>query len=276
MNSSNYKAKILEELKADKEAPDADLEEILSLSSDDEKVMELINRLSGNECSAREKQGALSDLQLISNFSSVLTSRTVEYTNAMRGLLDHDDRGLQQQAYRSLAVMKDEVVQNRLLEELNSDKAEDEKTIPTYQAIALLGFDDKVLDCALLSKVVQNPPDDDSLVEAVRHMPADEEALPILIEIMNDVSKPMVARSLVPDIVNNINPATLLAETSKILQEETTDYEIVPYLARSVAEIEYDDIKIEVEEAKQVFREYVDKNPDLQDNASLTTLFSKE
>ena len=57
----------------------------------------------------------------------------------------------------------------------------------------------------------QKPANDQSLLQAIRHLPADKDTADVLMGILQDKSKPIAARALIPDIVNNVDPSGFAA-----------------------------------------------------------------
>lgn len=271
MSTSTYRNQILSDLRLEDENLDAGSQEFMDLAGSDEKINALIDVLADKKTTKQGKLEAIQRLNVVSNFSPVLPTRMPEYINAMRGLLDDDDKEVMQQAYCGLAAIKDEIVQKRLLVELTSNKIESERAIPTHKAISLLGFDEKAISSKLLLDIAKNPPDEESLVEAVRYMPADKESLPFLIDVMVDESKPLSARSLIPGIVNNYDPLAFLRATQKILENttETTLNVLASYLAQGVTKIKLSQSEEQLEFTKKAFQKLVENKPELVNDTEI-------
>ena len=260
MNASEYKANLLNQLKATKDSPNLKSQEIGDLANDSEKLNGLVNVLTDESASDEAKQKALTTLDIVSVFSSTLPQIMPDYVNALRGLLDAKNATLRQSAFSNLAEMKDEIAQERLKEELKSDKKEEEKMVPTHVAIALLGSDEKSLDHEVLRGIAKNPPNKESLIEAVRHLPGDEASFEVLKEVMEDDTTPLEARAMIPDIISNQNPEAFLSTAKQMLQDKGSDHEIMPYLAQGVASIQADAAKSEVEDTKALFKSEAQKS----------------
>jgi len=247
---------------------------MLNLASDETGIKKLIESLNDKNQSADAKKEAIHKLNIIKVFSPVLNKLNVELTNALRGLIDNPDDTLRLQAFGMLASMKDEVVQDKLREQLES--GDNTKTkIPNHQAIAMLGIDEKALDQKLLTKIIQNPPDDKALIEAIRYAPANNETVGALLKVMQDESKPLEARSLIPDLIGNVDPKSFLDFTNKHLQEKGINDDLVPSLIKGLASIQKTEAKPDLEKTKALLKKLLQKGPkQLSDDAN-DILFSK-
>ena len=239
MSNADYRKELLDELagvqgKALSAAEDAEMDD---LAGDGDKIDELISVLNDTSSSGQAKKSALAKLHAISIFSPVLPNKMPAYVNALRGLLKDEDAGVRTQAFGTLAKMKDHVAQEILQGELGSEKPEGEKLVPTHQAIAMLGNDSKALDYNVLRKIAKSPPSKESLVAAIRHLPADSTSFPVLQSILEDESSPNEARSLVPEKINNVDPHKFLESVNKILKEKGAADALAPILARGVGGI---------------------------------------
>ncbi|CCV11604.1 hypothetical protein [Mesorhizobium sp. STM 4661] len=251
---SDYRDQLLQQVQKASDQLDAGTQEILDLAGSDEQIAALIERLANPATSAADQLSAIGTLTVVGIFSKVLPTRSAELTNALRGLIKSPDAEVRRQALSFLSLRGDEVAQQHLRSELESDKPEAEKSVPTYQAIAMLGADEKGIDKDLLLAIAQNPPDDASLIQAVRHLPADADTAPVLTKILQDESKPFAARALIPDIVNNFDPGGFASVAKRMLEEQGAASEIAPYLARGVASIRPHKDQKGVEEAREVIR----------------------
>jgi hypothetical protein len=227
---------------------------MLDVAGSDEQIDALIKSLKNPATPVADQLGALNTLGVVSIFSKVLPTRSADLTNALRGLINSPDAEVRRQALSYLSLRGDDVAQQHLRSELKSDKPEAEKSVPTSQAIAMLGVDEKAIDKALLLAIAKNPPDDESLVQAVRHLPADKDTAGVLMGILRDESKPLAARALIPDIVNNVDPSGFAAYAKQKLEEHGADSDIAPFLASGVANIQPDNNHKDIQEAKAVVR----------------------
>lgn len=259
---SNYKAQVLGQLQEASDQMDSGSQRMLDLAASDEGIAALIERLVDPATPAADQLSAIKNLSVVSIFSRVLPTRSADLTNALRGLINSRDAEVRRQALSKLSLIGDEIAQQHLRAELESGKPEAEKSVSTHQAIAMLCADEKAIDKALLRAIAQNPPDDESLVQAIRHLPADTDTSGILMEILQDESKPIAARALIPDIVNNADPSGFAAYAKRMLNEQGTESEIAPFLARGVAGIRAEHNQREVEETKEVVRTLASSSSD--------------
>lgn len=260
--ASEYKAQILQQIQEAGDQGDPDVQKMLDLAGSDKQIVELIKRLEDPATSTADQLSAMNTLGVVSVFSKVLPTRAADLTNALRGLITSPDAEVRRQALSYLSLTGDEVAQKHLREELDSDKPEAEKSVPTHLAISMLGADEKAIDKARLLSIAQNPPDDESLFQAVRHLPADADTADVLMEILEDESKPIATRALVPDIVNNVDPGRFAATAKRMLESQGAESEIAPFLARGVAGIQPDKDQAEVEETKTLIRSLTPAGPD--------------
>lgn len=255
---------------------EGNLNKLLEIANSEERIDELISVLNAADTTAEEKEKALHILEVISVFSPVMPVKNPEFVNALRGLLDEPDTNLRRKVFSDLAVMKDAIVQERLLIELESDKPEREKILPTHEIITLLGQDEKVLTKSLLKKIAQNPPDKKSLIEVVRHIPADTDSLGMLMEIMEDNSNPLELRSMIPNMINNVSPSAFMESAKKIMEEPESNDEMTLHLAKGIAEIEDKTIQAQIDDIKQFFQKKIENAPDDIKHAALRMLFSDD
>lgn len=251
---SDYKAQLLQQVQAASGQYDSGAQKMLDLAGSDEQIAELISRLGDPDTPVADQLNAINELHVVGNFSKVLPTRSADLTNALRGLINAPNAEVRRQALSYLSLMGDEIAEQHLRAELESDGPEANKSVPTSQAIAMLSAHDKGVDKEVLLAIAENPPDDESLVQAVRHLPADADTAAVLIEILEDESKPIAARALVPDIVNNVDPGGFATTAKRILEKQGAESDIAPYLARGVAGIQPDKDQKEVEETKTVIR----------------------
>ena len=183
---SDYKAQLLQQVQEGSDQLGSGAQKMLDVAGSDEQIDALIKLLKNPATPVAEQLSALTTLGVVSVFSKVLPTRSADLTNALRGLISSPDAEVRRQALSFLSLRGDEVAQQHLRTELESGKPEAEKSVPTYQAIAMLGADEKAIDKALLLAIAKNPPDDESLVQAVRHLPADKDTAGVLMGILQD------------------------------------------------------------------------------------------
>src|ERR1700761_5118532 len=157
---SDYKAQLLQQAQKAGDQLDPGARKILGVAGSEGQIAALIKRLADPATPVAEQLSTMNTLSVVSNFSKVLPTQSADLTNALRGLINSPDAEVRSQALSSLSLMGDEVAQQHLHTELESGKPEAEKSVPTYQAIAMLGVDGKAIEKGLLLEIGTNPPQD--------------------------------------------------------------------------------------------------------------------
>lgn len=257
----DYQAKINEAEGNERVINDA-TEKILEIARDASEVDKLIGIINDPASSVDERVTAIDSLNIVSNFSQEVRSRMPEIVNALRGMMTSANETLRIRALSTLAMMKDEVAQELLLEELNSDKNEEDKLVPTSVAISMLGRDEKALPAPLLRKIAENPPTPESREEAVRHMSADLESFQVLKEIMEDDSNSLEVRAMIPEMINNVDAPVFLKIASDQLQSRGSDHDLAPFLAKGIAGVTDPNAEVQATEAKAMIRKLKNDAPE--------------
>lgn len=119
------------------------------------------------------------------NFSSpVFRSLRSDFMVILRGLLDSPSAELRALAAEELAVNKDEVVQNRLL---NGLKGLERPVVPKAKAIQLLSYDAHADYYPVVRQLLQDPDTNKAAkVEAIHALAFDPESKPLLAALFND------------------------------------------------------------------------------------------
>lgn len=259
VDSSQYKAKLLREVQEKGGSNYADTEFVTDLAANSERIGELVARLTDPSASAVDLVGTIVALKAVRNFSKVLPAYSADLTNALRGLIKSPDAEVRRQALSYLSISGDEIAQGHLLDELKSDLPEEQKSVPTHQAISMLSVHDKGIDKGLLMSIAKDPPDEESLLQAVRHLPADEETEVVLTQILQDETQPISVRALIPDMAGTFDPSGFSKIAKKMLEEQGADTEIAPYLARGMANVQSSAGQEDVEGTKRVIWSLADK-----------------
>lgn len=261
MSVSKYRKEVIDRVKKHKSTVDRKVNSILNLSDSNEKLAELIAIVNDNGATAEQKTGALSMLNAVSNFSSAARKLQPEIVNTLRGQIEAPDQDLRLSAISTLAALKDDVVQERLLEEITSDKPEEERLVPTASALALLGRDEKALSSSVLQGIISNPPNDESLIEAVRQMPSDPDACEALISLMKDNKAPLAAREMIPEMVAEADPTAFLSAAEDMLKSSGAEDDLAPRLVKGVSMVTAPEAAKAVESTKKVVAKLRDNAP---------------
>ena len=266
MNISEYRNKLLSEISESRAELDERTKAILGLAGDGEKISETIAVINDANSSPKETAAAIDALHTVSVFSPVLRTKMPEMVNALRGQMRSQDASIRRRAFGSLAAMKDEVAQERLIAEIKSEKPEEEKLVRTSEAIAMLGKDEKALPASLLRDIASNPPDTASLIESIRHLPADRDSMDLLTEVMRNDELPLEARAMIPEKVCEIDPVAFLDTARSLLESEGAAHDLGPFLVRGIAGVSQPEaaaeVAAEVEKTKSMIRGMLDDSPD--------------
>lgn len=231
-------------------------ERLLEIARDPREIDRLVHIINDPQSPVDDIVSAIDTFNIVSNFSPIIRSRMANIVNALRGMMTSPEEQLRIRALSILTMMKDEVAQEFLLKELTSDANEAQRRVPTPMAISMLGRDEKALPASLLTKIAANPPNLASLVEAVRHMSANEESLPVLRDILADDSKPLEVRAMIPEMINRFDPAAFLdVAMSKLSSEGAEKDDLTPFLTRGLAGISDPDAAAKLDDAKKRIRE---------------------
>ena len=248
----DYQAEIREQVQNSRASKERPLPKAIERAASEDEIGALIETLMKGDSSAQELRAALSELHVISNFSKIIPARSAELKNALRGLVRAQDVEVRKQALAYLTLTGDDVAEQYLREELQSGLPEAERMVPTHQAIAMLSTHRKAIDTELLLTIAQDPPDEESLIQAIRHLPANTETAEVLSNILKDDSKPIAARALVPELISKADPVNFAEIAKTMLKAEGAESEIAPYLARGVASIQPDLDEEAIEEIKAI------------------------
>jgi hypothetical protein len=84
---SDYKAQLLQGVQKAGGQLDPGAQELLDVAGSDERIAALIRRLANPATPAADQLSALNTLATVSIFSKVLSTRSADLTNALRGLI---------------------------------------------------------------------------------------------------------------------------------------------------------------------------------------------
>ena len=237
---SKYRREFLEKIEKSEtegEGIDEATREILEVAQNPNEIDKLVRIINDNASSINEKVSALDTLNNVSNFSPQVRSRLPAIINALRGMMTSPHESLRIRSLATLAMRKDEIAQELLTKELESDKKEEDKLVSTPIAISMLGKDEKAMEASLLLKIAEKPPNQESLIEAVRHMSADQDSFEILKKIMEDDQNSLEVRAMIPEMINNVNAPAFLKSAREQLQSKGIHHDLAPFLEKGIAGI---------------------------------------
>lgn len=261
MSVSEYRRKILERVEKHRSEVDREVNSILDLADSKEKLTELLGIINDSSATAVQRTDALSMFNAVSNFSPASRVLQSEIVNILRGQIEASDPSLRLGAISTLAALKDDIVQERLLEEITSDKPEEDRLVPTASAISMLGRDEKTLPPSVLQKIMMNPPTKESQIEAIRQMPSDPNACEALLSLMKDDKVPLAARTMIPEMVGDASPDAFLSAAVDMLNASGADHELAPWLVKGIANVSSAQAPEAVVSARTVVAELRDSAP---------------
>jgi hypothetical protein len=142
------------------------------------------------------------------------------YFAALRELVDDRDSTVRRRAIGVLARERDEYVQRRLTEQLESGSR---TLVSTAKAIQFLAYDPHALDPALLKRIIADPPSRAAKEEAVRALAADPGSADYLAGLLRDRQEAPAVRNLSAVALQSLDPGRFEAIAREIVQDEDED-----------------------------------------------------
>ena len=220
----NQALEIVDDNKADPELRAMALTKIANqLGKDEFRLDSLIKMMANKSLPGSVREAALKGMQVNSFSSPIFLSRRPEYLGALRALIDDENKTLRETAIEYLAMNKDEYVQRRLLEGLTNPK---KKITKPELAVQYLAYDLHADHFPVLRKLVQNPPNKKTRMEALRNLAADSESKSMLQKVMADKEEDPEVRHLCAVGLQRIDPASFEKSTQRILKAKTENDEL--------------------------------------------------
>lgn len=169
------------------------------------------------------REAALKGLQANSFSSPTFLARRPAYLGALRALVDDDNKKLRETAIEYLAMNKDEYVQRRLLDGLESPK---KKITKPELAVQYLAYDLHADHFPILRKLVQDPPNKKTRIEALRNLAADSESKDLLATTMADGAEDSEVRHLCAVGLQRLDPVGFDKSSARILRAAAEDAEL--------------------------------------------------
>lgn len=168
-----------------------------------------LDRLSDSQEAVQVRLAALEILQLLSISSPTFTEWRPAYLEALRSTLEVSE--LQLPAFDALIAQGDRSAQERLVQGLE-DPAQ--ALVPPADALNLLSEDAHADVRALARQFVDQPPDEETLQAAIRHLAGDPSSVERLRAIINDSQQSTETRKLAVTALNALDPDALPAPES--------------------------------------------------------------
>jgi HEAT repeat protein len=202
----------------------AALEKIAYLVGKDESLLDkVIFMLNDRTLPEELRQSALKVLQTNSFSSPIFPSKRAAYLAALRALIDDENKKLRETAIDYLALNRDEYVQRRLVEGLESP---DKQITKPELAVLYLGYDLHADHFPILRKLAMNPPNEQTKREALRNLAADSDSKDLLQKTLADQNEDPEIRHICAVALQNLDPASFRAEANRIIDERSENEEL--------------------------------------------------
>jgi HEAT repeat protein len=202
----------------------AAIEKIAYLIGKDESLLDkVIFMLNDRTLPEELRQSALKVLQTNSFSSPIFPSKRPAYLAALRALIDDENKKLRETAIDYLALNRDEYVQRRLVEGLESP---DKQITKPEVAVLYLGYDLHADHFPILRKLARNPPNEQTRREALRNLAADSDSKELLRETLANQNENPEIRHICAVALQNLDPASFRAEASRIIDDSSEDEEL--------------------------------------------------
>jgi len=185
-------------------------------------MKETIQALKDGEGSGAIALTAMTILQSAEISSPTLyENNSADYKDALRSIIDHENKNLRASALEILALEKDEYVQRRLIESLEDAKR---MIIEPEVAIQLLSYDLHADHFPVLRKIAKEAPNNAAKKEAIRNLGTDEEAKDILVEVIADAQEDPETRHAAATAFHCLHPEIATEQSKKIITEEEGEH----------------------------------------------------
>jgi HEAT repeat protein len=200
------------------------LEKIAYLIGNDESLLDnVISMLNDRRLPDELRLSALKVLQSNSFSSPIFPAKRPAYLGALRALVDDENRHLREAAIDFLALNKDEYVQRRLIEGLESP--EKQITQPEL-AVVYLGYDLHADHFPILRKLAMNPPNEQTRREALRNLAADSDSRGLLQATLANRNEDPEVRHICAVALQNLDPASFRAEAGRIVEDSSENEQL--------------------------------------------------
>jgi hypothetical protein len=157
------------------------------------------------------------------------------YLDALRSVIDDEDKALRETALESLALRSDEYVQRRLIEGLNDPGKE---IIKPEVAIQLLSYDLHADHFPILRRIAENPPNARTKKEALRNLAADANSQGLLVKTLEDKNEDPETRHVCAVALQSLHPESLRPIAKDLILDENEDEELKAALLNTLRHTE--------------------------------------
>ena len=166
------------------------------------------------------RRAAMRVLQQAGFASRLFQAKRAAYMAALRQLVDDPDAQLREHAIGALALHKDEFVQRRLLEGLESP---DRALTEPERAIQLLGHDVHAEHFPVVRRLARHAPNQNVKQEAVRLLAADPESRQLLADLLANQDESPEIRSLSAVGLRSLAPEQFEQRAKQIVMDNSED-----------------------------------------------------
>lgn len=164
---------------------------------------------------------ALQSLQAATFSVVAFESCRSDYIATLRKVATDPDLEMRQRVLGILAREKDGFAQRKLLDGLeNPDKA----LVPPEKALQLLSYDIHAEAYPVARKIVNNPPNEDAKLEALRLLAADAKSAPVFEKLLRDKNEAAEIRQVSAAALQGLKPEKLQENAREILLDDS-DYD---------------------------------------------------
>jgi hypothetical protein len=190
----------------------------LAVCESDKDLQATLNVLRNQDEPIEVRLAALQSLQAASFSVVAFESCRADYIAALRKVATDPDPELRQRVLGILAREKDGFVQKKLLEGLkNPTKA----LVPAEKALQLLSYDIHSEAYSVARKIVENPPNEDAKLEALRLLAADAKSAPVFEKLLRDKNENAEIRQISAAALQALKPERLQSNARAILLDDS-------------------------------------------------------
>jgi len=215
---------LVDDAKADGRLRAAALDKISHQLGKDEARLEKLTRMMTDKTLPDPlREAALRGLQANSFSAPTFLANRPAYMGALRALVDDDNKALRESAIEYLAMNKDEYVQRRLVEGLEHPK---KKITASELAVQYLAYDLHADHFPILRKLVQNPPNKKTRMEALRNLAADSDSKELLAKTLADKKEDPEVRHLCAVALQRMDPKGFDVASNRIVRAKGENSEL--------------------------------------------------
>lgn len=181
---------------------------------DERRIDRLLATLVRAEDPPTLRRAVFSTLAALGFSSSIFVAKRPVYLASLRELIDDPDPPIRTRAIETLAAVKDDYVQRRLVAGLEDPAA---ALVPPEQAIGLLGYDVHAGLFGLLRRIIAAPPNVLAKREAVRLLSMDPQSKELLVALLRDRGQSSMVRRESATSLAVLDPAEFAVHARSII-----------------------------------------------------------